>query len=245
MVRNPKKKALYEVIGRCGSKSGYGKGLEQIGMGKSAEKPVTTQIPGQTTRWSIKPRIIEFNAGRIEISMPYQLAVALLLGIILLVLVVFRLGQLTYLNRQKAVNPDAKVSKTMEKPVPKAITTIQQEAQTAEKTAPGPRADEKVATAESKGSNRIVIQTHLLKTQLEPARQYFAEKGIETEIRKMGDIYYLITTRKYENPEKQGTDGYLARQKIVELGAQYKAPRGYLTFGDKPFHDAYGMKFDD
>jgi hypothetical protein len=76
-------------------------------------------------------------------------------------------------------------------------------------------------------------------------KQFYTENGVETEIRKIGGMYYLVTTSKYENPEKQGTDGYLAKQKIIELGAKYKAPQGYETFGTKPFHDAYGMKFDD
>jgi hypothetical protein len=80
---------------------------------------------------------------------------------------------------------------------------------------------------------------------LEPAKQYFADKGIETEIRKSGDAYLLVTKEKYDNPERPGTDGYAAKQKIIELGAQYKAPQGFDQFGTKPFHDAYGMKFDD
>ena len=90
-----------------------------------------------------------------------------------------------------------------------------------------------------------MIQTWSSRTQLEPVKSYFAENGIKTEIRKIGDVYYLITIEKYENPQRLGTDGYLARQKIVEIGAEYKAPPGYGSFGPKPFYDAYGMRFDD
>jgi hypothetical protein len=76
-------------------------------------------------------------------------------------------------------------------------------------------------------------------------KDYFAGFGIETEVRHINNWYYLVTKDKYDNPEKPGTDGYAAKQKIIELGADYKAPAGYGTFGPKPFHDAYGMRFED
>jgi len=80
---------------------------------------------------------------------------------------------------------------------------------------------------------------------LEPVKQYFASFGIETEIRQVGSWYYLVTKDKYENPERPGTEGYVAKERIIKLGANYKAPPGYESFGTQPFHDAYGMRFDD
>jgi hypothetical protein len=57
-----------------------------------------------------------------------------------------------------------------------------------------------------------------------------------------------VTKNGYDNPDKPGTDGYLAKQKIIELGAGYKPPTGYETFrradGTGPFNDAFGMKFE-
>ena len=50
---------------------------------------------------------------------------------------------------------------------------------------------------------------------------------------------------KYENPDREGTDGYAAKQKIIEWGARYKAEQGYEPFGAKSFETAYGMKFND
>ncbi len=90
-----------------------------------------------------------------------------------------------------------------------------------------------------------MIQTYAVRAHLEPVRQYFAENGIETEIRKIGDDYFLVTTDKFDTIERTGTDGYKAKKRIIELGAKYKAPQSYETFGKRPFHDAYGMKFDD
>ena len=95
------------------------------------------------------------------------------------------------------------------------------------------------------GNNRIVIQTYDKRADLELVQYHFTEGNIETEIRKIGDTFYLVTVDKYENPDREGTDGYAAKQKIIERGARYKAPQGYETFGAKSFETAYGMKFDD
>jgi len=246
MVRNRKKKSLYEVIGKTWPKSSYGKTLEQLYPEKSGDaKPTTAksaiQVPKRAAQWPKRLRIVQFNAGRIEISMPYQLAIAVLLGVVLLVLVVFRLGQIS----QKVANPAVKIPKSVQKVAERATAGIPQTPGVAEKTALASASAEKAEPIKLTGNNRIVIQTYQLRTHLEPAKQYFAQFGIETEIKKIGDWYYLVTTNKYENPEKPGTDGYIAKQKIIELGAKYKAPPGYESFGSKPFDTAFGKKFDD
>jgi hypothetical protein len=189
-------------------------------------------VPERAAQWPRRPRIVQFNAGRIEISIPYQLAIAFLLGIILLVLVVFRLGEgvgESAAKKQKN-NPDA--------PAGQGQTT-----DTDEKISPG---GEKVGPAELKGNNRIVIQTYPVRAHLVPVQQYFARFDIETEIIPIDNQWGLVTKAKYEEkPEREGTDGYLAKQKIIELGVKYKAPPGYETFGAKSFETAHGMKFDD
>ena len=94
-------------------------------------------------------------------------------------------------------------------------------------------------------NNWIVIQTLKMSAPLMPVKSYFAEHGIKTEVRKIGDRFYLLTKEKYENPMNPGTDGYAARTRIIELGANYVSPPGYDSFGTKPFYDAYGMKSRD
>ena len=84
-----------------------------------------------------------------------------------------------------------------------------------------------------------------VRAHLEPAKEYFDKMGVATEIIEKDNWFYLVTKNKYDNPGKAGTDGYLARQKIIELGAGYKAPAGFETFGPNPFSDAYGKRFDD
>jgi hypothetical protein len=251
MARNREKKALYEVMSKAAwPKPRYDKALEPLHPEKTGEdKQVATKFPAllrrRAAKWLNRPRIVQFNAGRIEISMPYQLAIALLLGLVLLVLVVFRLGQITYRSSQKATGPAAKMPESVQKAAPKVIAGAPQKAVPTEEKTPVPPVIQKVEPVKPKGDNRIVIQTYQLRADLEPVKQYFAQFGIETEIIKISDWYYLVTKDKYENPAKPGTDGYLAKQKIIELGAKYKAPPGSEAFGSQPFRDAYGKKFDE
>lgn len=240
MVRKRSKKPFYEVMGKTWSKPGQYKPLGQPHPEEPAEdQPIAP--PEKLARWPKKPKIVQFNADRVEISIPYQLAIAILLGLVLLVLIFFRLGQITSPSSQ--INP--KTPKNTQKVAPKLTATAPQRPAAAEKTAPVPTSGEKTKPAKLEGNNRIVIQTYQLRADLEPVKQYFAQFGIETEIKKIGNWYYLVTRNKYENPEKPGTNGHFAKQKIIQWGAKYKAPPGYETFGTKPFHDAFGMKFDE
>lgn len=239
-----RKKSLYEVMGKARLKSRTGKTLEQPRPEKADKDEPTTEpsvaVPERAVQWPRKPRIVQFNAGRIEISIPYQLAIAFLLFIILLVLVVFRLGQL----KERVGDSAAKIQKNNpELTGQKEVAGQDQNTDTNKKIPPS---GEKTELVESKGNNRIVIQTYRLKAHLEPVQQHFARFNIETEIIPIDNQWGLVTKAKYEeNPEREGTDGYLAKQEIIELGAKYKAPQGYETFGAKSFETAYGMKFDD
>lgn len=233
MVRNRGKKALYEVMGKALSKPRPGQAEgQQAGEGPVGVDEQGPKIPAGIAKWPKKPKLLQLNLDRIEISISYQVAVAVVLGFILLILVFFRLGQLS-----QSDEPEASV--------PEPVKTASKAPAAAVKAATERKAPEAVKAAEPSGNNRIVIQTYQLKSHLEPARQYFAQFGIGTEIRKIDNWYYLVTSEKYDNPEKPGTDGYAAKQRIIELGANYKAPQGYETFGSRPFHDAYGKRFDN
>ena len=238
---------MYEVIGRDAIESGYETlehvHAEQLGQDEQAAKESATRTPVRAALWPKKPKIVQFNANRLETSMPYQLAAALFLGVVLVVLVAFRLGQIN----PGSHSPADSAAETLEsQPQPKQVITDEAEPpEPAESRVQEYTADQQAEPAEPKGNNRIVIQTYELRAHLEPVKTYFTERGIETEIRKIGDVYYLVTKEKYENPQRVGTDGHFAKQKIIGLGAGYKAPQGYETFGNMPFHDAYGMRFDD
>ncbi len=232
MVRNRKKIALYEVISRAGTKTNYHKTVEELHH-KSPEQETAehqdniAEGPSEVVRWVRKPSIVQFNAGRFEFSLPYQVVIAAGLILLLLMVIVYRIGERA--GSGQAANAVAAV----ETPV---METIAQEPIVAE---PAP-----IEQAASTGNNRIVIQMYQVRAHLEPAKVYFDSMGVATEIIQSNNWYYLVTKNKYDNPEKQGTDGYEAKQKIIKIGAGYKAPAGYETFGTQPFHDAFGMRFE-
>ncbi len=237
MVHNTKKKALYEVIGRAGSKSGY----EQLHPnGTAGENPsANPETSPNAVRWVRKSGFVQFNAGRIEFSIPYQVGIAIALGMLLATVVLFRLGQRVG-NRYIPANTPAVAKPITPKPVTQDTPVVKQ-----------PVAQDTSAAAvvanqpTSTGKNRIVLKMYQVRSHLEPAKEYFDKMGVATEIIEKDNWYYLVTKNKYDNPGKAGTDGYLAKQKIIELGAGYKAPVGFETFGPNPFSDAYGKRFDD
>jgi len=178
-------------------------------------------------KWPRQPKMLILAQSRIQILVSYQLAIAIVLGIILIILLSFRIGQKSQLG-----------------PAPSSNTTS--DTQT---VSSAPSQDFSSATVSptiaSAGQNRIVIQTHNLRSELEPVQHYFAKANIACHLRQIGNRYYLVTDKKYDNPSKKGNDGYIARQKIIEIGRKYAPPVGFKSFGPKAFEDVYGMKFQD
>ena len=246
MARNRGKMSLYEVMGQNKSKSSYGKTLKKLAPVKpDKEEPTAVKtsvvVSERATHWPRKPKLLQFNAGRIEISLPYPLAIAVFLGFILLFLVALWLGETGYLNRNRITNSAGSVFNGLRKKVGGGLAGGRVDEN--EKILPK---NEETITGGSKGSNRIVIQTYDKREDLELVQYHFSEGNIETEIRKIGKTFYLVSADKYEkDPKIEGTDGYAAKQKIIEWGARYKAPQGYEPFGAKSFETAYGRKFDD
>jgi len=245
MVRNKRKKALYEVMSKARDKPGYGRTLEKMQPKRSDESKsaVNAETSKATARWMRKPRIVQFNFGRIEFSMPYPLAFALVLGFIVLVLASFRLGQEYYLTDQRAI------STAVETPQIKPTTPIERETAGIRKP-PAPAEDStlldevKPTPQKSTGNNVIVVQQWGVREDLLPVRAHFAEYGIDTEIVLENGRYFLQTKTRYDNPGTPGTDGYKALQEIIKVGAKYKgkAPPTFETFALNFFSDAYGKK---
>jgi len=244
MVRKRKKKPFYEVIASTRAKSSYGRALEPLKperakKGQSAAADEITGTADNLNLWHKRPKMLRFNAGRIEMSLSYQLVIALLLAAVLVVLVFFRLGQMTALSRQKK----ADLSVRPPEKTPGQLT--QPRIDVRQKTGFKEDISQNVQLVESKGDNNIVIVQYPRRADLEPVKSFFGSMGIETEIIKDDNVYFLRTRQKYENPNRKGTNGYYALEKIKKAGAEYKAPQGYETFGTKPFQDAYGKRFDD
>jgi len=256
MKRPPKRMALYEVMGKKQTKSILSKSLESLRPPEKEKKAIAAISPlpekssEKQVKWANKPKFLQLNAGRVEMSIPYQVAVAAVLIAFVAVLVSFRLGKASGNQTAGMVNIPAPVKKNVKKPVNKPVNRPKVESSglpiglVAKDSAPKPALPAVNAT----GSN-IVIQTLKSRNDLEPVKDYFAANGIATKIRTVKGLYYfLITVNKYESLKKTGSEGNNMLKRIVELGAGYKAPPGFETFrvkGKTPFQDAYGMKFDD
>jgi hypothetical protein len=170
-------------------------------------------------------------AGKLRIMIDPAKLKALLLVILLVFIVVYSIR--FFIGTPETV--DSTVLEVVDKPL---------EDENANKE---PKVDEKELVDQAqilapKGDHTIVIMTYGRKKDLKPAKDFFDQKGIETRIEERGDYFFLLTVNRFMSPKRSGTDGYYALRKIKQIGAEYKAPPDFETFGEKPFQDAYGMK---
>jgi hypothetical protein len=132
----------------------------------------------------------------------------------------------------------AKPAKVAPQPKPQA----KPESQAVVPVKPKPAEPAVSAAVDALRDHVLVIATYTRSEDLEPVRDYFGQNGTETEILKRGSYYYLVTKARYPNPRKPGSEGAVALDKIKQIGAKYKAPKGFERFDNTPFQDAYGMK---
>lgn len=253
MSRNRGKKALYEVMSKARAKSGQGGSLNQLRPKKTKEdgpdveqSKLAGEKPETASQWWTKPRMVQFNAGRFEFSVPYQLAIALMLGFVLVILASYRLGQGSMSRPQVAGESQIKPLK-----VDQEDTTQQTAARIMEPAAPRvgverevvvPPDEKEVEPAKPTGSNTIVLAQLETATDFAPVQEHFAKYGIELEVVKEDGRYFLQTKELYDNTATPGTDGHEALRKIIEVGAKYEAPAGFDSFATHLFSDAYGKK---
>ncbi|UCG47365.1 MAG: hypothetical protein JSU94_17965 [Phycisphaerales bacterium] len=258
MARNKRgKMALYEAMSKARQKPGFGRTLERMREDRPhddepdvqpehlvvAEENVAEEVSEPKVRWTRKPSVAQLNAGRIEFSMPYQLAITMVLGFVLAVLLAFRAGQ-WYGEKQQGpaeagANAGAGQARLSQKDYgsPGQTTTPKERAtqDSGQRTAP-------VST----GDHVIVIVEYGRRDDLAPVQKHFAESNIETEIISQGGRYFLISKDRYDydSLSTPGSDGYKALMRIRQVGPGYrgKAPDGMETFAPHFFTDAYGMK---
>ncbi len=255
MARNRGKKALYEVMSKARAKPGQGGTLEQLRPKKTEEdgpdvkqSKLAGEKPEIAAQWWKKPRMVQFNTGRFEFSVPYQLAIALALGFVFVILASYRLGQGSVARPQVAGESEGKPLKAdQEDATQRAATRIMEPAAPREdvgqKVVVPPGAEE-VEPARLTGSNVIVLAQLDRPADLAPVKEYFALHGIELEVKKEDSRYFLQTKERYDNPATPGTDGHEALRKIIEVGAEYEAPAGFESFARHHFSDAYGKKVE-
>jgi hypothetical protein len=215
--------------------------------------------PGQPL---LRPKAVQWNAGRIEVSVPYHIGVAVMLALVVVVLVAFRIGQgypgtpvrtgePVEMSARPATQDTATGNVKTSVAQPPAVPSIgeqtpPQKAQSAA-SVPGDhwivlarasREEDLTPVVKYFGENGI----ELLPVSLSYARQVFTERGLNVAALPSGEGYLLVTNNFYSNPEREGSEGYKVRQRIAELGPQYKAPKGCESFAPNYFRDAYPMK---
>jgi hypothetical protein len=250
MLRRHGQKSLYEAIIKAGGKTVPNKPPVES-LPPKEKQPVVQQEPEpvkqkieelpvetaekdveQKYEWPKKPKSGTFIGGRLELSLSYGVAVVLGLVLILALVLCFRLGQIYGSPGAGQSKPAVKAN--LPPPEGAGIYLENANPQSAQPSAGG-------AETAGKGSNRIVIKTYGRQQDLAPAKEYFDKNGIETEIiMDNSGSYKLVTKNKnFSNPNAAGTDGYQARQKIIDIGKDYKAPQGFEPF---KFNDPYGEK---
>jgi hypothetical protein len=205
----------------------------------------------------MRSRPIQFNAGRIEVSISYQLGIAVGLGLILLLLLMFKVGQMDQRSRSVAASTAERSSNDTPETTPGSAAGTP----TPPPAATRAELDSRRTVAASAGDHWIVLTSYSRQADLEAAKLHFANHGIATEIfavsevRRVfienglnadvlpsGDDFMLVTDPReglFDNPQREGTDGYAMRQRIREVGAQYDPVGGLKSFD---FSDVYGMK---
>lgn len=239
MARYRKKKVLYELISKTKRRAGFGREAEKLRPEDSAKDEATApksavEMPDWVSKWRRKPSIVQFIAGRIELSIPYPLAVAIVLGFVFLVLVAYRIGEYSDRAEQEPTPKSPKMVGGDEGTTP-LPTGKETDSTPSGPTRPG-------VTPKAQGDHRIVIQQFERSRDLEEVQRYFRGYDIETVIERRGDQYFLLTIDTYENPKRAGTDGAAALRIIKQIGTGYKAPQGYESFARRLFSDAYGER---
>jgi hypothetical protein len=248
MPRNPKQKALYEVIKSSQKRLGSVKRAEMTAAGvadseQSAVKSASEEPAGkaQGPVQTLKPQVLGTRERWQVLLIPYRVALVSALLLVLVVLASFKLGQMTGRRAaEKAAGSVPVESGKIEFSDPAIKQTF--------KTSPESEVESGMfndqAPPASAGDNVIVIATYRTRRDLEPVQEYFAGNGIETEIWLRNNYFYLVTKDKFEATESRGSEGYLMKQRIKEIGAYYRAPSGYESFRPNLFQDAYGLKVE-
>jgi hypothetical protein len=241
--------------------------LSEMSPPRPLERMVHTVPPTPVQTW-LRPRPVQLNEGRIEVSVPYYVGAIAALVFLMVVLVAYRLGQArpggqgddgvppTEAVADKSGSPASPPTRTTE---PSPTTSNVERPPVNPMAAASGRQD--ASPIVSQGDNWIVLTRYNRREDLEPVVDHFARHGIDLFILPLpqdpalfaqygldaaklprGSGFLLVTVKAYDNPNVEGSEGNKMLRRIAEVGAQYKAPSGLESFAPNYFSDAYGMK---
>lgn len=229
---------------------------------------VARPVPPGAVQPLLRPRAVQLNEGRIEISVPYYVGAIVGLAAMLVVLVAFRLGQARSGGQPSdaggqvqsaAVGSGVPATPPTRAAAPNAATATV--GQTSVRPSEPASTRQGGTTVASQGDHLIVLARSKRQEDMEPVIRFFAANGIELlplpldVLRKWfadnnlstghlpsGDGFLLVTRDPFRNPNEAGTDGANMLRRVVEVGAQYRTQPGSQMFAPHYFSDAYGMK---
>ncbi len=269
MGRKSKRMALYEAIRQGQAKIAQGLETGQMrsdGLGQQkTQKPIAPQM-GSQQRLVAKCALFESKETSQGFwTSPKMVKIAMVGGSILIVLIVVWLLSLLFGGDEPVPvsQPPAEPTQQIQpaEPVETAEKTenIVEEVKEEKKTGlfgfgkKEPKAEESPPakpvepTIESSiGKNVIVIASISANRQneLSTLKDFFADKGIPTEVIMNSSGYAMLVTRQgfESNPASEGTDGFRLLQKIKQLGLVYPDETGDTKWGVRPFQEAWGYK---
>jgi len=241
---------------------------EPVVKPRPVERVAHVAAPSPVQTW-LKPRPVQLNEGRIEISVPYYIGVIAGLVVLVVVLVAYRLGQggsggqanETAVRVQPASDRSGGSTNPPAGSTPRGVAATDTGRPQSNPVVSG-AAGQNAVSAAAQGDHWIVLAQYGKSEDLEKVKDYFAGQGIALGIMSLdaasrkafvdagfngnalptGAGFLLVTKNLYSNPKIVGTDGYNVTQKIAEVGARYKAPSGFERFAPNYFSDAYPMK---
>ena len=231
-------KALYEAMSRASSRS-RGK-LTRGSMAQQQMESPTEAVGTHNAKIHWKPKAFQLHSGRVELTLPYSAIAVFSIVFVLALVASFRLGQ----NAQ----PLARLA-SRQPPSPGAAQETGAESEVAEGTNEkpiSPAADADSSSSLVRPGSTIVIQQFDKLEDLIPVRQFFTGRGIGTEIVRKDKVYFLFTVERFSSSSlKKGTREYRLKQRIAELGQEYKAPPGRESFAPNRFRGAYLKPLDE
>ncbi|MCP4453880.1 MAG: hypothetical protein GY809_20660 [Planctomycetes bacterium] len=200
---------------------------------------------------SWKPKPLQCHDGRIEITVSNRTATLVFMTLIVGLLASFKVGQWypgfetrPFIEKENNVSPTkpsglTMVSSSRQMPVEPEVDVPVSEPPTQE-IPPRTRTMRSIAYG-----NAIAIQQFSAVPDLVAVGNFFAARGVTTEVVSKGNTYFLITQERFPyNPEAANTRGRELLEEIRSLGQAYKAPTGLESFPNK-FKGAYGRNIDD
>lgn len=245
MGRNVGRKVLLEALKRGQERIAKGHVTRNLRYPEPQKKPHTDKTTenvveeGDLESWPPQRRPVTAISGRIEFSLPYTMAVMAVIVAILICVAMFKVGQISGSNAEKAAVSAEKAEFDEDFDKEQVFDEEDKTVAAQAKARIEKKKEDRILLAPV-GDHIIIIAMCADSRDLDPVKEYFADYEIETLIDKRGGDYFLVTKKKFQSPKKAGTDGNIVLKRIKQIGRNYVAPDGYHGFGATPFQDAYG-----